>query len=290
MSVEQWRAIEGYEGCYEVSDHGRVRSLDRRIRGRLWKGRVLALPDDKNGYKRVELHKDGLRSTQRVHRLVAQAFIPNPNNWPQINHKDVVKANNHISNLEWCDNDRNVEHAVDKGLYSPYLSQRRSKLTPDLVEKIRAARALGATHIDLAQQFNISKGYVSKVVRRSAWRRQSESILPPLLAAEHANNRCSNRRLTFRGRSRTLSQWSAETGIAKTTLRHRLECGWSTERALTELVDRQRDSNRLRLSRPRRRIPSIHHAGYWSKQIGNVSSLFGAARAAKAEAATRGKE
>lgn len=104
---EIWRPIKGYEGLYEVSNLGRVRSLDRwcsHRRGKqLKKGKILLGGKDYDGYRLVLLYKEGKRKTFKVHRLVAEAFIPNPNNLPQVNHKDENKLNNSVDNLEWCD-------------------------------------------------------------------------------------------------------------------------------------------------------------------------------------------
>lgn len=104
---EEWRDIEGYEGLYQVSSLGRVRSLKRfnvntgEYENRL---RILKSTFNKRGYKMVTLINRTVRKSKTVHRLVAQAFIPNPNNLPQVNHKDENKENNSVGNLEWCDN------------------------------------------------------------------------------------------------------------------------------------------------------------------------------------------
>ena len=102
---EKWKDIEGYEGLYQVSNLGRVRSLDMFVnhwRGgkRLVKGRTLQPSKDKLGYKRVTLVPD--RKNHFVHRLVAKAFIPNPDNLPIINHKNCTPGDDRVENLEWC--------------------------------------------------------------------------------------------------------------------------------------------------------------------------------------------
>ena len=104
---ESWKPVVGYEGLYEVSDLGRVRSLDRVVKGKRnskWerKGRILQQADRGNGYYAVCLHKSGTQKMYLVHRLVAVAFIPNPFNKPCVNHLDENKQNNAISNLEWA--------------------------------------------------------------------------------------------------------------------------------------------------------------------------------------------
>ena len=95
---EEWRDIEGYEGLYQVSNLGRVKSLNYN---HTKSERILKGTPDKDGYLRVALFKDG-RKDYRVHQLVAKMFIPNPGNLQVINHKDENKQNNTAKNLEWC--------------------------------------------------------------------------------------------------------------------------------------------------------------------------------------------
>ena len=119
MNEEIWRPIEGYEGLYEVSSYGRVRSLDRYIKNghssyRLHKGKVISLLKGEYGYIQVNLYYNGKNYKKYVHRLVAQAFIPNPNNLPQVNHLDEDKTNNRVENLEWCDAKYNINYGSRK--------------------------------------------------------------------------------------------------------------------------------------------------------------------------------
>ena len=97
--MEKWKDVVGYEGKYEVSNLGRVRSLNYLRTG---KAKLLKQQVDKYGYKRMRLYKDGKAKSLLVHRLVAMAFLPNPNNLPMVNHKDENKTNNNVDNLEWC--------------------------------------------------------------------------------------------------------------------------------------------------------------------------------------------
>ena len=96
--MEQWKSVEGYEGLYEVSDLGKVRSLNYNHTG---KEKILKPQKDTSGYLQVNLCKDGQKKMLLVHRLVAEAFIPNHNNLATVNHKDEVKTNNTVGNLEW---------------------------------------------------------------------------------------------------------------------------------------------------------------------------------------------
>lgn len=117
---EEWRAVPGYEGLYEVSNCGRVRSLDRVISyvnkcgyvsKRLYKGEIKEQYLSA-GYHCVRLHKNGVGKHVRVHRIIAMAFIPNPHNYPCINHKDEDPTNNSISNLEWCTQSYNIGYGT----------------------------------------------------------------------------------------------------------------------------------------------------------------------------------
>ena len=103
-----WKPVNGYEGLYEVSDSGEVRSCDRyiktdirHVKSRLIKGRILYQNPKSTGYKTVDLCKDGKVKTTLVHRLVAEAFLPNPDGLRFVNHKDSNRANNAVRNLEW---------------------------------------------------------------------------------------------------------------------------------------------------------------------------------------------
>lgn len=110
---EVWKDIPRYEGMYQVSNLGRVKSLDRiGLAGQKIYGRVLKACYDKNGYCLVNLYKGGKCKTFRVHRLVAEQFIENPRNYPMINHRDEMKTNNCTDNLEWCDAKYNANYGT----------------------------------------------------------------------------------------------------------------------------------------------------------------------------------
>ena len=104
--IEEWKRIKDYED-YEISNFGRIKSYKQDKNGKITLGNK-----DKKGYLTKTLYnKDGCK-TFKVHRLVAQAFIPNPNNLPQINHKDENKTNNNVKNLEWCTNKYNLNYGT----------------------------------------------------------------------------------------------------------------------------------------------------------------------------------
>lgn len=112
---ETWEPIKDYENLYEISNLGRVRSLlkwDLNKRKFQPSIRIMKLREDKDGYCIIDLHKNKKSKTFKVHRLVAQTYIPNVNNLPQINHKNEIKNDNRVENLEWCTNEYNAVYGT----------------------------------------------------------------------------------------------------------------------------------------------------------------------------------
>lgn len=114
--MEIWKEVVGYEGLYEVSNYGRVKRLARkenvRFLRREHKEEAILKNCIGNQYYIVGLRKNGKKKTPLVHRLIAQAFIPNPYNLPEVNHKDENKLNNHLDNLEWCTREYNINYGT----------------------------------------------------------------------------------------------------------------------------------------------------------------------------------
>lgn len=100
--MEEWRNIKDYEGFYQVSNLGRVRSLDRVINNRFFKGQIRKPKLDRYGYLVVNLSMNKKAKFYTIHRLVAKAFLESPNNFPEVNHKNEIKTDNRVENLEWC--------------------------------------------------------------------------------------------------------------------------------------------------------------------------------------------
>jgi len=158
---ELWRAIPEYEGYYEVSNMGRVRSLDRIDgNGKSFKGRVLAQTETVYGYYRVRLCKDGKPRSFMVHRLVAQAFKLISGDSHEVNHLDGDKKNCKADNLQWCNKSENLQHAYDTGLIQKKLSNKDVAF----IRKYYKPRdkKYGATA--LAKRFGVSKQQIHNVL------------------------------------------------------------------------------------------------------------------------------
>lgn len=129
---EVWKDIDGYEGVYQVSNMGRIKSLTRKVWNYTKPGRILKPCMKENGYLHVSLHNgDKHEKHAHVHRLVAQAFIPNPENLPEVNHKNFNKEDNRVENLEWCTSRYNKAHFRN----SPYSKKADSRKATTLANK-----------------------------------------------------------------------------------------------------------------------------------------------------------
>jgi hypothetical protein len=147
--MENFREIRDYEGLYQVNSIGQVKSLNKL------KGRILR-PDIRNGYYSVVLSKENKLMHKNIHRLVAETFLPNPNNLPQVNHIDGDKLNNHISNLEFCTPSENGLHAYRIGLSPKGENHHNSKLTDkDIVEIRRKYFPYKYSMRRLAEEYNV---------------------------------------------------------------------------------------------------------------------------------------
>ena len=180
--VENWKDIKGFEGYYQISTLGRVKSLERYIQ---CKNCIRYIPEKIRSlgkcwlYPFVSLSKNGKVIVENVHRLVAEAFIPNPDNLPQVNHKDGNKFNNCVENLEWVTCSENVIHAIKTNLIDLKDRTEKSnkahfrKLTKEQVDFIRKNYTPGLGNLNqsvLGKMFNVDKSTIGKIINNINWK------------------------------------------------------------------------------------------------------------------------
>ncbi len=170
MVNEIWKDIEEYEGLYQVSNIGRVKSLYRIVEGGRSKNqvvpeRILSTPVNSRGYPIVMLRNRGKKKSINVHRLVAMTFIPNPNRLPQVNHRDEDKCNNHVSNLEWCNSQYNNTYGTAQNRSS------RTKKIPVLkCDDDGNVLAEYESALDAEKETGISRAHISQSCRKVKYR------------------------------------------------------------------------------------------------------------------------
>jgi len=161
--MEKWSSIEGFPG-YEISTLGRVKSFRRHDAGR-----VLKTWKSPRGYINVTLFLNGKRKPSLLHRLIGKAFVPNPDNKPEINHLNGIKDDNRTENLEWVTASENVQHGFDTGLTSKAFGEKNgnAKLTESEVRQIKQLK--GQTQQNIADMFGTSQGNIGRILRGEQW-------------------------------------------------------------------------------------------------------------------------
>lgn len=173
---ERWKGIPGYEGYYQVSTHGRIRSLDRYVgyrndKQRFSRGKILEPGKDKDGYFGVILSKENSKKGKRVHRLVLTAFDRPPKPGEQCNHKDGNKQNNHIENLEWCTVKQNIWHKENiLGKHNRGEKNGGVELTEQKVKEIRVLLEKGWTQRRIAKKFGVCKSTIGYIYSGKTWK------------------------------------------------------------------------------------------------------------------------
>lgn len=174
---EIWKDITGLEGIYQISNLGRVKSLERKRKGpynrimhlkeKIIKGRAVGI-----GYYAVQIERDGSKKNNKIHKLVAEHFISNPENKPCVNHINGIKTDNRVENLEWVTHSENNQHAYDKGLKISLKGEKsgRSKLKNTDIVKIREMLAQGTVIRLVAEKYNVSLSAIATIKTGKTWK------------------------------------------------------------------------------------------------------------------------
>jgi hypothetical protein len=165
--IEEWKDIVRYEGYYQVSNLGKVKSLGNEFSR---KERLLKPSLQSKGYLTVVLQKNGIRNMVLVHRLVAEYFVSNPLNKPQVNHINGVKTDNNIENLEWVSHRENLDHAIKNNLTLKGEENRNSKLKDVDVVKIHSLLQKGITTKELSESYNVSYSTIDGIRTNRYWK------------------------------------------------------------------------------------------------------------------------
>lgn len=168
---EIWKPINGFVGVYEVSNLGDIKTLERKVNNnggiKVIKEKILAPKRGYRGYRMVSLRKNGTSFSKRVHSIVAEVFIPNPENKPCVNHIDNNTGNNSTLNLEWVTHKENMEHSAKQGRLNRGEKNRAAKLTEkDILEIRKSSKSCR----ELATIYRMSYNYMFVIKRGSVWK------------------------------------------------------------------------------------------------------------------------
>jgi len=169
VKVEIWKDIEGYDGSYKVSLYGVVKS-NNKFKDKT-KFKILKSGLDKDGYLTIVLYKNKEKKNLKIHRLVAKAFIPNPENKPQVNHINGIKTDNRVENLEWCTPSENLTHAHTSGLKISVKGDKcgGAKITEEQALEIRAI-GLNMSWSKISEIYGIGRSQIQSIRKRRKWK------------------------------------------------------------------------------------------------------------------------
>lgn len=165
---EIFEDLTGYEESYQISDQGRIFTKRRLDGNRIIYGKELRPSITKDGYLKISLYKDSIEKRFYLHRLVAQQFIPNPDNLPQVNHIDGNKFNNKVTNLEWCTKEENQSHAVLHSLMQRGSNRPSAKLTEEQVLEIYKLKGVMSGK-EIGEHYGVSKNTINLILRGKKW-------------------------------------------------------------------------------------------------------------------------
>jgi hypothetical protein len=177
-NIEIWLDIQDFEGVYQISNYGRVKSLERLIiqkdgKTKLIKENILKGGIDKDGYIMVTLCHSNKQYTKYIHKLVAKHFIENVDNFIQVNHKNGNKKDNIYTNLEWCDASYNIRHALRTGLLIPLKGEEKCNhiiTENDVIEIRKMWKHLNIKQREIANIYNITPKHVWKIIHNHIWK------------------------------------------------------------------------------------------------------------------------
>ncbi len=172
--MEIWKSFSGYEGLYELSNKGSIRSLSKKTgrgNGYLTKSLIIKQNISNSGYLRVVLWKNNFCKNFSVHRLVAETFIPNPENKPQVNHKNGIKTDNRVENLEWSTITENMRHASKNGLLIGVKGEKNhnSKLTKEQVVEIKKI-GNSKSQSEIADLYGVNRRQIGRILNNKRWK------------------------------------------------------------------------------------------------------------------------
>lgn len=177
MTEEIWKDVVNYEGVYQISNIGNLKSLDRKLGGTRYKGKEKRKHLSGRGYLYSKLSIGGVQKSLFIHKLVAEAFLENTENKPHVNHIDGNKINNKVENLEWCTHAENMRHAMRTGLNDGHSkfkegnTNSNSKVTSEQVIEIRRLKTeTKLSNYVIGNMFNIYESAVRKIATRQNWK------------------------------------------------------------------------------------------------------------------------
>lgn len=168
----EWKDIPGFNGDYQINRVGQVKMREKVLwNGRIMPEKIMSSKITQNGYKRIGLRENGTRRHYSIHRLIALTFIPNPQNKPQVNHKNGIKTDNRVDNLEWVTQAENMQHAMKIGTHKIQGPEsKRAKLTWRQINEIKKLRRTGATLQAIGDRFKVTKGTIWKIMNNYTYR------------------------------------------------------------------------------------------------------------------------